>query len=371
MSYRQAATHNVRVRSVRERLSKHAFAQIAIEPSTPVPEPGHLAAPLETLAQRIRAARAAGSSVMLCYGAHLVKNGLGPIVADMVHNGWITHLATNGAGVIHDWEYAFQGRSEEDVRANIADGTFGAWDETGRYTLMATAVGALEGMGYGESIGRFVAAGGCEIPSPVQLGQRLAAWAQAPDDAEWPGAAADLLRCIRAGQWTPGWNAVEHEQAEVSLAAAAFGARIPLTVHPGIGYDIVCVHPQADGAVLGRAAGIDFRVMCNSVDELSTSGVVLSVGSAVMAPQVFEKASSIANNLRAQRGEDPIAPHIFVNDLQPSTWDWSKGEPPASDPAYYLRFLKSFSRISSLPLNYLAGDNRVVLQGLHHLLTSA
>ncbi|MBT6144796.1 MAG: hypothetical protein HOH74_05165 [Gemmatimonadetes bacterium] len=89
-----------------------------------------------------------------------------------------------------------------------------------------------------------------------------------------------------------------------------------------------------------------------------------------MAPQVFEKASSVANNLRSQRSQTPISPAIFVNDLQASTWDWTQGEPPATDPAYYLRFLKSFSRISPKPLSYLSGDNRVVLRYLHHLLTS-
>ena len=112
---------------------------------------------------------------MLAYGAHLVKNGLGPVVARLVQEGWVTHLATNGAGTIHDWEYAYGGRSEEDVRAQVAAGCFGTWDETGRYIHLAVLAGAVEGMGYGESLGRFIAEDGCNLPDPAALAATLAA----------------------------------------------------------------------------------------------------------------------------------------------------------------------------------------------------
>ncbi|MBD06967.1 MAG: hypothetical protein CME24_21780 [Gemmatimonadetes bacterium] len=368
VSHRQAESETVRVRPLAERHSKHRFEEIRTDPHDPTPDAGGLVAQLDQLADRIRRARACGASVLLCYGAHLIKNGLGPVVADLLRGGWITHLATNGAGVIHDWEYAFHGRSEEDVRGNVADGTFGAWDETGRYTLMAIAVGATHGMGYGESIGRLVREGGLRVPEREALQQQLRAWLQAPEGDEHAGAVTDLLRCMIAGQWDEGWIPIDHSMAQISLTATADALRIPLTVHPGIGYDIVYVHPQADGAVFGRAAGIDFRVLCQSVYELGAAGVVMSVGSAVTAPQVFEKAASVANNLRRQHGEDAISPYIAVNDLQPATWDWSNGEPPASEADYYLRFLKSFSRVAPEPLNYLGADNRLVLLNLHQRL---
>ncbi len=367
MSYRQAPIESVRVQPLAERQSKHPFREIEVDPSAPAASPGILARPIEQLCDRIRSARESDCSVIFCYGAHLVKNGLGPMVADMARAGWITHLATNGAGVIHDWEYAFQGRSEEDVRSNVADGTFGAWDETGRYTMAALATGAVQGMGYGESIGHLICDGGLSIPTSASLRQRIGTFAQGSVPRE-AGAVVDLLRCIEVGHWTTGWNQIDHKCPDVSLTAAAADAGVPLTVHPGIGYDIVYVHPCADGAVFGRAAGIDFRIFCQSVDELGLQGVVVSVGSAIMAPQVFEKAASIANNLRAQRGDRPIAPYIAVNDLQPASWNWDQGEPPASDPAYYLRFLKSFARTAAAPLNYMAGDNRLILHNLHQRL---
>lgn len=323
---------------------------------------------LERTVAAIRRARRADAAVILCYGAHLVKNGLAPVVTRMLEAGWITHLATNGAGVIHDWEYAWGGRSEEDVRTNVAAGTFGAWDETGRFTQLALLAGSLQGMGYGESLGRFIVEQGCQLPEPGQLQQSLAAWARQPDSDELAPARAEVLAAMTRFGWTGGRQHVPHPFAQHSLTAAAWRQRIPLTVHPGIGYDIVFVHPMARGAVLGRAAGIDFGVLCRAVADLQ-GGVVLSVGSAVMAPQVFEKAASVANNLRLQQGLDAVSPFIAVNDLAPMDWDWSAGEPPMDHPAYYLRFCKSFHRVAA-ELACATGDNRTFIAGLWSRLRS-
>src|SRR5207237_7194782 len=104
-------------------------------------------------------------SVILMYGAHLVKNGAHRTVIELMERGWITHLATNGAGSIHDWELAFLGRTEESVRENVATGTFGTWDETGRYTHLALLAGALRQEGYGRSVGRFIAEAGVRPPT--------------------------------------------------------------------------------------------------------------------------------------------------------------------------------------------------------------
>ena len=111
MAYRRLATDRVRVRPLAERASKHALSDILVDPDGPPPPAHGLEPVIGRVAQRVRAARDAGAAVILCYGAHLVKNGLGPVVARMLADGWISHLATNGAGVIHDWEYAFGGRS--------------------------------------------------------------------------------------------------------------------------------------------------------------------------------------------------------------------------------------------------------------------
>ena len=121
---------------------------------------------------------------------------------------------------------------------------------------------------------------------------------------------------------------------------------MPITVHPGIGYDIIANHPMFHGAVMGRAAHRDFAQFGRAVEGLD-GGVVLSVGSAIMGPQVFEKSLSCVNNLRLQAAGRWSPDHtIYVVDLQDGGgWDWSTGEPPKTNPAYYLRFCKSYARM--------------------------
>ena len=362
MAYRQVDPRRIRLQPLGARKSKFHVDEIRVNPDSPPPDPGPMEPRIRQVAEQLRAARDRGAAVVLAYGAHLVKNGLGPMVARLAEAGWITHLATNGAGTIHDWEYAFQGRSEEDVQTNVAAGTFGAWEETGRNIHLAVLVGALQGMGYGESLGRFIGEDGCEIPGRAELAGRLAAWARAPADDPTMPAAAELLQAVVRFDLPPGFWRVEHPYKEFSLTASAHRLRVPLTVHPGIGYDIIYNHPLANGAALGRGAHIDYQILVESVRHLD-GGVFLSVGSAVMAPQVFEKALSVANNLRQQEGRQPVRPFIAVNDLAPVDWDWSRGEPPRDDPAYYLRFCKSFSRMGG-EMIYARGDNRVLLHNL-------
>lgn len=366
MAHEREDLTRIKVQPLAVRRSKQAFEAIRVDPRSPPPPAGDLAPKIETVAERIRGARASGASVVLAFGAHLVKNGLGRVVEELMEAGWITHLATNGAGVIHDWEYAFLGRSEEDVRSHVAEGRFGCWDETGRCTLLAVLTGALAGLGYGESIGRFVLDGGCEIPRREDLWHAVADACETGNPDLLP-AQTELLRCLERFELPEGFLRVEHRHPEYSLAAAACRLGVPLTVHPGIGYDIVYTHPMANGAAMGRAAGIDFAVFVRAVRQLRPRGVLLSAGSAVMAPQVFEKAVSIANNLRRQEGAGPLTPFIAVNDLAEIDWDWSRGEPPSEHPAYYIRFCKSFSRMGG-EMVYLGGDNRTVLQNIHSLL---
>jgi len=141
-----------------------------------------------------------------------------------------------------------------------------------------------------------------------------------------------------------------------------------LTVHPGVGYDIIANHPMFNGAAIGRAAGLDFRLFGDSVETLD-NGVVLSVGSAIMAPQVFEKSLSSVNNLRLQDGRPTVSNlTIHVVDLQDGgNWDWTTGEPPKTNPAYYLRFCKSFSRMGGA-MHYTQCDNLAFIQNVYHSL---
>ncbi len=325
-----------------------------------VPCPDAMIARIRECVAKVTAARKLGASVMLIYGAHLVKNGLLEVVNALVAGGWVTHLATNGAGTIHDWELAFHGRTAESVRDNVATGTFGTWDETGRNLHLALLAGALRGEGYGRSLGRFIVEDGTTLPTTDELKRLLSA---EPTHPLTP-ARAELLQAMIAHELPTGRIEVKHQHPASSILAQAFRHNVPLTVHPGIGYDIISNHPMFNGAAIGRAATTDFALFGRAVDGLD-GGVVLSVGSAIMAPQVFEKSLSCVNNLRLQAGRQIVSGHtIYVVDIQDGgNWDWNQGEPPKDNPAYYLRFCKSFARMGGT-MNYVECDNVVFLQNL-------
>ena len=118
-------------------------------------------------ADKIRTARQRGATVMLIYGAHLLRNGTARILERMMSRGWLTHLATNGAGTIHDWEYAWFGASTESVEMNVANGAFGTWHETATNIHLALMTGALEGLGYGRALGKFILEDGAQLPKPT------------------------------------------------------------------------------------------------------------------------------------------------------------------------------------------------------------
>src|SRR5512138_3904664 len=142
----------LRIRPLAERKSLTRADDILVDPdSPPSAVPPVAGDAVRECAARILAAKSRGASIMLIYGAHLVRNGCAAIIGRLMENGWLTHVATNGAGSIHDWEYAWLGRSTESVRDNVAGGTFGAWDETARNIHLAVASGSLDGLGYGQS----------------------------------------------------------------------------------------------------------------------------------------------------------------------------------------------------------------------------
>lgn len=351
----------VKVYPLAQRRSLSTLEKILIQPDAP-PQPGNdeLQKAVGQCMKAVKEARSRNACVLLMYGAHLIKNGSMAIVNRLVECGWLTHLATNGAGTIHDWELSFFGRTEESVRENVATGSFGTWDETGRAIHLAVLAGGLANEGYGRSLGRFIQEDGVTLPETETLKKVLR---EQPDHPLAP-ARAELLQAMLAHRLPAGRIEVKHPWKATSIVAEAFRQNVPFTVHPGIGYDIFSTHPMFNGAALGRAAALDFRLFGRAVEELD-GGVVLSVGSAIMAPQVFEKSISVVNNLRLQSGRRIVHDHtIYVIDIQDGgKWDWSKGEPPKDNPAYYLRFCKSFARMGGT-MHYVQCDNVAFLHNL-------
>jgi hypothetical protein len=358
----------LKVHPLAQRQSLTRAEDILIDPESPAaPMDEKPAGLVRDCASKIRAARDRGATVILIYGAHLLRNGAALILERMMARGWLSHLATNGAGTIHDWEYAWFGASTESVEMNVASGTFGTWDETATNIHLALMAGALVGLGYGASLGRFIAEDGVVLPSAGELSRAIAADPGHPLTA----ARADLLRTLRERKLAGGRVRVEHRWKHASIIAQAWKQQVPVTVHPGIGYDIIANHPIFNGAVLGRAAEWDFKLFGGAVEGLD-EGVVLSVGSAVMGPQVFEKSLSCVNNLRLQAGRPVVGGHtIYVVDLQDGGgWDWSKGEPPKTHPAYYLRFCKSYSRMGGT-MRYVQCDNAAFIHNLYQEISAA
>jgi len=351
----------LRVQSLAERRSLTRLQDILVEPADRPPTcPESAIRQIEACAGLIQTALQRGAAVMLIYGAHLIKNGGQLLISQMLQRGWLSHLATNGAGVIHDWEFSYLGSSTESVRDNVATGTFGTWDETGRNIHLALLAGAVQGEGLGRSVGRFVQEDGITLPDPGELEEDIR---RGPADPLTP-ARAELLSAMRQHRLQPGRQLVLHHFRNASVLANAFRQGIPLTVHPGVGYDIISNHPMFNGAAIGRAATIDFRWFAGAVEKLD-GGVVLSVGSAIMGPQVFEKTLSCVNNLRLQEERPIVQGHqLFVVDLQDGgQWDWSQGEPPKDNAAYYLRFCKSYSRMGGT-MHYVQCDNIAFLHNL-------
>jgi hypothetical protein len=196
-------------------------------------------------------ARATGRrGVVVMLGGHVIKVGLGPLLGALVRRGVITHLALNGSAAIHDFELAAYGGTSEDVAAGLADGTFGMAEETGRDMNAAIAEGASAGRGMGEAL-------------------------------------VEALLRRRSGLAAP--------DASLLLAAGEHG--VPVTVHAAVGADIIHQHPTADGAALGATSHRDFKRFAASLPALHDGGVVLNLGSAVVMPEVFLKALTVARNL--------------------------------------------------------------------------
>jgi hypothetical protein len=175
-------------------------------------------------------------------------------------------------------------------------------------------------------------------------------------------AAADLLAVLESGDVPEGVLPVPHPWKAWSVQCACHETGSHFTVHPGIGQDIVYSHPMVRGGAVGRAAMTDFLLLAAAIERLD-GGVYLSIGSSVMSPMVFEKSLSMARNVLRQAGRKLDDFEIVVNDLVQCDWDWCRGEPPVGNPAYYVRFLKTFSRMGGR-FRYIGMDNRAFLLNL-------
>lgn len=208
---------------------------------------------LDVVVERIREARDRQKPVIAMLGGHVVKVGCSPLIVDLMMRGWLTHVAGNGAVSIHDFELALIGESTEHVPTKIEDGSFGMAEETGAMMNRAIVEGAAAGLGYGESVGKLIAEGGERFPN-----------------------------------------------RGLSILAAGYRLRVPVTIHITIGADIIHQHPLADGRALGFASDQDFLIFTHSVSRMEGGGVFLNFGSAVTGPEVFLKALSMARNVGKQ-----------------------------------------------------------------------
>ena len=206
--------------------------------------------------EAIAAAATDKRGVIAMLGGHIVKTGLAPLLLDLMRRGVVTHVAMNGSAAIHDYEIARFGATSEDVAAGLRDGTFGMADETGREMNAAFVAGMQAERGMGEALGRALAS---------------------RDDLANP---------------------------ELSVLLGAFQLGVPATVHAAIGAEIIHQHPAANGAAIGDTSHRDFRKLAASIADIDSGGVVLNLGSAVIMPEVFLKALTIARNLGAGRPQN-------------------------------------------------------------------
>jgi hypothetical protein len=274
---------------------------------------------LQVVAERLQAARQAARSRVLMMGAHVLRAGVNAHLIDLMERGFIDHLAMNGAGAIHDYELARIGATTESVARYIASGEFGLWRETGELNTWVEEARDLR-LGLGENVGRRIESSGF----PFQ-------------------------------RW--------------SVLAAAYRLGIPATVHVGIGYDILHEHPNCDGAAYGDASYRDFLIMAHSMERLE-GGVLLSFGSAIMAPEVYLKALAMVRNVAHQRAESVRKFTTAVFDLCPIRGNF-RSELEKSDAGYYFRPHKTIlvrTVADGGESFYFQGDHRATLPALRKLV---
>ncbi len=260
------------------------------------------------VANRIQKAKMNGSAVILMMGGHVIRSGVQQYLIDLMERGYISCIATNGAGMIHDFEFALIGATTESVARYIQEGQFGLWQETGRINDIINKA-HQDGLGIGEAVGKVIVEG-------------------------------------------------EFPHKNISVLAAGYRFHVPITVHVGIGYDIIHEHPNCNGAATGATSYRDFLRFARIVENLE-GGVVMNFGSAVMAPEVFLKVLSMARNIAHQ--ENRVIQHFttLVCDLHSLPENFHQ-EPSKENPAYYFRPWKTM-----LVRTVADGGESFYVQGQH------
>ncbi len=213
-------------------------------------------------------AKKRNKAIIFALGAHVIKVGLSPLIIDLLKHGWISALALNGAGIVHDFEIALTGQTSEDVELQIKDGQFGMARETGEMLNDTINLGVKEGIGLGEAVGKMIA------------------------ESDFP-------------------------HKDMRLLSSAYGLNIPVTVHVAIGTDIIHFHPRVKGEALGEASLKDFFLFCSLLERLEGGGVFINVGSAVILPEVFLKAVSFLRNKGRSIEEFSTAVFDFIHHYRP------------------------------------------------------
>lgn len=287
------------------------------EEAPPFSHPG-----LAEVARRLLEARRRGSARILMMGAHLLRAGVSRHLIDLLERGLIDLVAMNGAGVIHDYELARIGATTESVARYVKSGEFGLWRETGELNDWIREAGE-GGLGLGENVGRRISESG-------------------------------------------------FPHGDLSVLAAAYRLSVPATVHVGIGYDILHEHASCDGAALGAASYRDFLVFARKVESLE-GGILLSFGSAIMAPEVYLKALAMARNVAHQEGRAIARFATAVFDLVPIQGDL-KRELPKTDPGYFFRPHKTMlvrTVADGGESFYFCGDHRATFPALRRAVLEA
>jgi hypothetical protein len=225
---------------------------------------------LRGLVAAVLRARSIDKPIVWGLGAHVIKVGLSPVIVDLMERGLVTGLALNGAGIVHDFELAVAGQTSEDVEEGLGRGAFGMAKETGEEINRAIRAGDRSGLGLGAAIGR-------------HLAER------------------------------------RPKHVEVSVLAAAWRLGLPATVHVAVGTDIIHMHPACDPAALGRSTHLDFRLLAGQVARMGGGGCYLNVGSAVLLPEVFLKAVTLARNLGHRLEDFTTANLDFIQSYRPNT----------------------------------------------------
>jgi hypothetical protein len=272
---------------------------------------------LATVADRLR--NSTGSRILMM-GAHVLRAGVNRHIIDLIDRGLIGHIAMNGAGAIHDYELARIGATTESVARYIRTGEFGLWRETGELNDWIREA-AAQGLGLGENVGRRI-------------------------------------------------EASDYPHKDLSVFAAAYRRGVPVTVHVGIGYDILHEHPNCDGAAIGAASYTDFLIFTRAVEGLE-GGVLLNFGSAIMAPEVYLKALAMSRNIARQEGRELRNFTTAVFDLVPIQGD-HRQELPKTDPGYYFRPQKTIlvrTVADGGESFYFCGPHRATLPALWRLAT--